>query len=228
MRRSEVAKLVVRHGAEAMIEAMTPYLSERRRGRIEEVLAARLMGLEVAVERTYDPHNAAAVVRSAEALGAWAVHVIEASERLVRTPGVTAGTQDWIEIQSHRSLEPFLATVRRRGMLLAGACVDATHMLETLPCDRPICLLFGNEHEGLSAEAQQACDLRFRIPIHGFAESYNLSVSAALSLYSLSTRMRAALGRPGDLGPEQITLERVRWYLQSLDPRHARVLYPPE
>jgi tRNA (guanosine-2'-O-)-methyltransferase len=105
-------------------------------------------------------------------------------------------------------------------------------MLDELPIDAPICLLFGNEHAGLSATAQAACALRFRIPIYGFAESYNLSVAAALSLYSQTTRRRAALdsshgpARRGDLDDETAEHERARWYLRSIDERHARVLFP--
>ena len=111
-------------------------------------------------------------------------------------------------------------------MLLAGACVDATHMLDELPIDRPICLLFGNEHAGLSAAAQAACEVRFRIPIYGFAESYNLSVAAALSMHATSSRLRARLGADGDLDEAGRELERARYYYRSVDERHVRALFP--
>jgi tRNA (guanosine-2'-O-)-methyltransferase len=209
-----------------MIEALLPFLTEQRRERIEAVVRGRLRGLEVAIERPYDPHNAAAVVRSAEALGAWAVHVIDASQRILRAPGTTTGTHHWIDTRHHRNLDEFLQIQRDAGMLVAGACVDATHMLDDLPLDRPICLLFGNEHAGLSAAAQAACEVRFRIPIYGFAESYNLSVAAALSLYATSTRIRSRLGADGDLDEPGRELERARCYLNSIDERHARALFP--
>jgi tRNA (guanosine-2'-O-)-methyltransferase len=226
--RDEFALLARRYGAAAMVERLRPFVSELRQARIEAVLSARLRSVEVAIENPYDPHNAAAVVRSAEALGVWAVHVIAASNRILRAGGTTTGTHNWIETRQHAGLDEFLVEFSGRadGMLLAGACVDATHMLDELPIDRPICLLFGNEHAGLTAAAQAACTLRFRIPIYGFAESYNLSVAAALSLYSQSSRRRAALGRLGDLDGERSELERARWYLRSIDERHARLLFP--
>lgn len=225
MKRLDAHRLARHYGAETIVETLQPYVSERRRARIEAALAGRLASVEVAIEHPYDPHNAAAVVRSAEALGAWAVHVIAAHERVLRAKRTTTGAHHWIETRHHSRLEEFL-DARRSGMLIAAACVDATHMLEDLPIDGPICLLFGNEHTGLSPAAQQAADLRFRIPIYGFAESYNLSVSAALSLYSLTTRKRAALGRDGDLEPELAAVERARGYLRSVDERHARALFP--
>jgi tRNA (guanosine-2'-O-)-methyltransferase len=233
--RREFEALARHYGASAICEGLRPYVSERRQARIEAVLEGRLRSVEIAVERPYDPHNAAAVVRSAEALGAWTVHVIAASDRILRARGTTTGTHNWIETRHHRDLDAFLGEIRGRGMSLAGACVDATHMLEELPTDLPdtgpgsggICLLFGNEHAGLSEAAQAACELRFRIPIFGFAESYNLSVAAALSLYSYTSRRRAALGRAGDLDAASRELERARFYLRSVDRRHARVLFPP-
>lgn len=226
MTREQFDALAAHYGVDAIVTALRPYVSERRQQRIEDVLAARLRSVEVAIENPYDPHNAAAVVRSAEALGAWAVHVVAASSKILRAGGTTAGTHNWIETRHHDDFDAFLAVVRARGMTLAGACVDATHMLEQLPVDRPICLVFGNEHAGLSPAAQAACELRFHIPIHGFAESYNMSVAAALSLYSLTGRRRAALGRPGDLDDATRELERARWYWRSVDPRHAQTLFP--
>jgi tRNA (guanosine-2'-O-)-methyltransferase len=224
--RAQFESLARRHGVATIIETLRPYVSERRQQRIEEVLDARLRSVEVAIENPYDPHNAAAVVRSAEALGAWSVHVIAASQKILRAGGTTMGTHNWIETHHHAALESFLAATQARGVSLAGACVEATHMLDELPSDRPICLLFGNEHAGLSAAAREACSLRFRIPIYGFAESYNMSVAAALSLYSLTGRRRATLGRLGDLDPETRELERALWYYRSVDHRHAQTLFP--
>ncbi len=226
MNRRDLERVVEVHGPQAVVERLREYLTEARRARIEAVLAARLASLEVAIEAPYDPHNAAAVVRSAEAFGARAVHVIAASERVLRAPGTTRGTHRWIATTPWRELEPFVADLRRRGMVLAGARVDAEMTLEQVPVDRPLCLIFGNEHEGLSPAAQAACELEYRIPIHGFAESFNVSVAAALSLYSISARRRAWLGRDGDLEPDDLARERARFYLRSVDGRVAQVLFP--
>jgi tRNA (guanosine-2'-O-)-methyltransferase len=226
MKRDAFAPLAAHYGAAMMVEALRPFVSDQRQARIDEVLRGRLRGLEVAIEAPYDPHNAAAVVRSAEALGAWSVHVIAASERILRARGTTTGTHTWIDTRHHHDLDGFLADRRAAGMRVAGACVDATHMLDALPIDGPICLLFGNEHAGLSPAAQTACDFRFRIPIYGFAESYNLSVAAALTLQTTTQRVRAQLGADGDLSEAERELERARAYYLSIDERHARVLFP--
>jgi tRNA (guanosine-2'-O-)-methyltransferase len=200
----------------AKLEAL---VSDARRSRIEQVLSGRHRRLVVGLEEPYDPHNAAAVVRSAEAFGAGAVHVIAASERILRSKRSTTGTHRWVRTRSHRDLAACMRELKGEGMTVAGACVDATCTLEELPADRPLCLLFGNENRGLSDAAKAVCDLHYRIPMHGFAESLNLSVSAAISLYVTLGRRRAHLGRGSDLSDAEIAQERARWYLNSVDGR---------
>lgn len=214
-----VDEAIARFGVAAVTEAIAPYVTARRRERIEAVIADRLHGVAVAVEDPYDPHNAAAMVRSAEITGATQVHVIRASTRILQSKRTTTGAFHWVQTRHHAALDTFVAHVRAQGMLLAGACVGGSVDLEALPCDRPICLLFGNEHAGLSEAARAACDLRYGIAMHGFSESFNLSVSAAISLYSLTRRRREALGRGGDGTPEQIDRDRALYYGRSVDRR---------
>ena len=131
-----------------IIEALTPYVTERRRARISRVVESRLCGVEVALERPYDPHNAAAVVRSAEITGAGRVHVVAASERILKAKRTTTGAFHWVQTSQHAAVEYLVEDARSRGMLLAGACVDGDVDLEALPVHEPICLVFGNEHAG--------------------------------------------------------------------------------
>jgi tRNA (guanosine-2'-O-)-methyltransferase len=226
MQRSELEAIIDRQGPSAVIERLQPYVSESRQARIETVVAARLDGVEVALESPYDPRNASAVVRSAEAFGVRAVHVIAASRKVLETRGTTRGTHRWIHTRNWRAIDEFVADARGRGLLLAGACPGAATTVEDLPVDRAICLVFGNEHDGLAGALQDACDLRFGIHIHGFAESFNVSVAAAISLYSLTSRRRALLGRPGDLPGDELARERARCYLKSVDDRLVRGLFP--
>lgn len=228
--RDALDAFIARVGPAAVTEGLSEYVSERRRARIEAVVAARMFDVAVAVEDPYDPHNAAAVVRSAEITGASEVHVIRASSRILHSKRTTTGAFNWVATRHHATLASFLAYCRSREMLVAGACVGGEEAggsdLEALPADRPICLLLGNEHAGLSDEARQACDIRYGIAMHGFSESFNLSVSAAISLYSLTTRRRAALGRPGDGTPERLDHTRALYYALSVDRRLLLGLFP--
>jgi tRNA (guanosine-2'-O-)-methyltransferase len=215
----DLDQLIEAHGAARVVERVAPYLTAQRIERIETVLTGRLDSLHVAVERPEDPHNAAAIVRTAEALGALHVHAIEAPEGTLHAGSTTQGSYYWVHTYHHRAREPFLAQIRARGACLAGATMEGTQAVDELPSDRPLCLLFGNEKLGLSPDMLAACDLTFRIPMVGMSESLNLSVSAAIALYASSRARRARLEKPGDLAGPALELMRARYYARSLERR---------
>ncbi len=210
--------LVTEHGAERVTQALSPYVTEARRARIESVLDGRMDSVHVAVEAPSDPHNAAAVVRSCEAMGALGVHVIAAEARALHARATTQGSFHWVQTHHHGDLEGFLAQMRRRGTKLYGAAMDGSESVMRLPVDEPLCLVFGNEQRGLSARAREACDALFHVPMVGMSESLNLSVCAAVSLYEVMRRKRAD-GRAGDLDEQQRDMLRACYYAGSVDPR---------
>lgn len=211
-------------GSARVVQELTPWLSEARRARIERVLEGRLDSLHVAVERPEDPYNAAAIVRTAEAMGALHVHVVDAAEGALHARKTTQGSFNWVHTYHHAALDQLLQALRADGVTLCGAMMDGACTIEELPDDRPLCLLFGNEGVGLSSAARQACALTFRIPMYGMSESLNLSVSAALALYSVAQRRRAWLGAAGDLQAERLMRERARYYARSVDARTLEAL----
>ena len=234
-----VDRLIERFGIEAVVAALGPLLSDERTRRIESVLAARLGSLTVVLENLYDPHNGAAAVRSIEGLGLSALHVVEAAgafraelrgagERAADASGkgqghrvsdstVTIGCGKWIDLHRHPDVGAAAAALRAAGMTLCAAVPDPGAVsVDQLPADRPLALWFGNERDGLTAEAQAACDLRVVIPMFGMTRSFNLSVSVALMTARVAERRRAALGRAGDLTDEDRAKRRARWYALSI------------
>ena len=208
---------------------LAPYLTAERRARVEAVLAARVASVQVAIEDPGDPRNVAAIVRTAEALGAGTVHAIAAPAWPVFSPRASMGAVYWADIRMHAGWGEFAAAIGP-GVRLAAACVardDTTLPLASLPVDRPLCLVFGNEAAGLSEEARAACDLRFTIPMFGMSESLNVSVSAAIAVHDVLTRRRDVLGGRGDLDPARRDVLRARWYAKALDPRLVRALVRP-
>jgi tRNA (guanosine-2'-O-)-methyltransferase len=206
--------LVERYGPEVVVAALRPLLTEERMARIEEVLDARLAGLTVVVENLYDPHNGAAAMRSAEAFGLVAMHAIEATGSFHASPAVTIGCEKWIDLHRHRDVAAALTAMP--GMIHCAAVPGAGTTVDDLPVGRPCAIWFGNEHDGLSGAALAACTHRVEIPMYGFTRSFNLSVSAALVISRASERRRAALGRLGDLPPEERARRRARWYAQDI------------
>lgn len=196
--------------------ALGPLLLDDRRARIDAAAASRLGGLRVVIENLHDPHNGAAVLRSAEAFGVQRVDVIDGSKPFRFSSTVTQGCEKWLDVVRHRTLAAAMATLRADGFLVYAAVPEATAVLEDLDFARPAAVMVGNEHEGLSAQAIAAADVRFGIPMHGMTRSLNLSVAAALTIERAATLRRRALGAAGDLDAAAVLALRARFYAASV------------
>jgi len=199
---------------ERLIALFRPYLTDARVEKIERVLGCRTARLAVGVEAPSDPHNAAAIVRTAEAFGVLGVHVIAAERRALHKRNTTQGAYRWVDTHHHASLDDFLALRQERGLRLFGAAMDGSIPLSRIPVDEPLCLLLGNETRGLSEAARDACDDVFHVPMVGMSESLNLSVTAAVAMHDVGGRIPTV-----GLDPATETHWRARYYARSLDPR---------
>src|SRR5690349_12703980 len=177
-----IERLIDRYGPEAVIRALEPMLTPERIARIHAVLAARLGSVVAAVEDTYDPHNAAATIRTSEALGLQELHVIEPGERFSAVKGVTRGSHRWLELHRYPNAEQAVAALHARGFRVYATLPDAQHSIEDVDIATPLAVIFGNEHDGVSQRAIDACDGRLGVPMFGFTESYNLSVTVGLAM----------------------------------------------
>ncbi|NVB84753.1 MAG: RNA methyltransferase [Kofleriaceae bacterium] len=180
--------------------------------RIDQVIAARLGSIVAAVEDTYDPHNAAATIRTSEALGLQELHVIEPGERFSAVKGVTRGSHRWIDLHRWPSAVSAVDALHARGFRVYATLPDATFSIEDVAVDSPLAVIFGNEHDGVSPAAIAACDASITVPMFGFTESYNLSVTVGLAMSRLAQRRRAYLNAPGDLSDERRARLRARWF----------------
>jgi len=219
---------------EVVIRAISPFLSEGRKRRIEQVVRRRLMSVTVVLENLYDPHNGAAVLRTCEALGLLHVHVIEGSEPFSFSRKVSKSAHKWLNVYRHSSSESCLQYLRSSGFICWAAVPPAADMERRLPARRemksplapldsaakhPLALVFGNEHAGLSDKALSLSDQRFAIPLPGFTESLNLSVAVGIALEQAVGRRRHYLGQAGDLAPDPLHRLRAAYY--ALSTAHA-------
>jgi tRNA (guanosine-2'-O-)-methyltransferase len=207
-----IERLIDTHGPDVICRVLEPMLTAERIARIDAVLAARLASVATVVEDTYDPHNAAATIRTTEALGLQDLHVIEPHLRFSATKGVTRGAHRWIDLHRWPAAESAVAHLRESGFRVYATAPDATVSVEDVDVSGPLAILFGNEHEGLSPAAIAACDASITVPMFGFTESYNLSVTVGLAMSRLAMRRRAHLGRTGDLDPARYARLRARWF----------------
>jgi tRNA (guanosine-2'-O-)-methyltransferase len=145
------------------------------------------------MDRVHKPHNFSAVLRSCDAAGVFAAHVVPA-EDFAPAHDTAGGSSRYVKLVRHRSLTDALAALRDAGMAVVAAHPDETAVeFRAVDYTRPTAILLGTELEGLSDEAVAAADACVAIPMYGAVESLNVSVAAAVILYE-AQRQRAAAG----------------------------------
>ncbi len=191
----------------AVIEALEPLVGEERKALLLRVLASRLESVSVLFDQPYDPHNGAAVIRSAEAFGIQHLHVLaRAGTPFLAANSVTRGANKWIDLHCHPTIADALLALRSKGHTLVAAASDGELEPEALGELDRVCIVLGNEREGIRPEVLAACDKTVRVPMRGFVESLNVSVTGAILMHA------ATRGRAGDLSAE----DRMRIFARGL------------
>jgi len=202
------------------LEFLKQFLTEERWEKFNEVIAWRTRFITIVLEDIYQSQNASAVLRTCDLTGIQDLHVIENVNPYDINPDVTLGSNKWINLfrynkQQDNTLETFDILRNRGYKIVATSPHKSQHLLETLPLDKPIALVLGNELTGLSDTALNQADAFVRIPMHGFTKSFNISVSAALLLYNLTNRLRQS-NADWQLSPEEKTDIMIEWCMRTL------------
>ncbi|MFW5789066.1 MAG: TrmH family RNA methyltransferase [Spirochaetota bacterium] len=181
-----------------LIDYLARFVTAERRARMHAVLAERTRYLTVAVEDIYQPHNASAVLRTCDCFGVQDVHIIENRNEYRLNPGVELGTAQWLTLHRYRdggdNTPAAIDSLRAAGYRVVATTPHTNQVaLEQFDLRAgPIALLFGNELDGLSDTALEAADEHLVIPMYGFVESFNISVSAAIVLHHLAHALRTS------------------------------------
>ncbi len=202
---------------ESIIEALEPMVLDRRCARLRRVLSQRLQSVTLLLDELDDPHNRAAIVRCCDAFGVQQMHALQRSSEFAVHHGIAAGTERWIDVRYHERPESAAELLRRRGFELVAAHPEGELMPEQLSEIGRVALVLGNEHRGIQPDLEGAATRRVRVPMRGFVESLNVSVSAAL-LLAAATR-----GRAGDLSPRAARHLYARALFRTV-PQAARIL----
>ncbi len=177
--------------ADDPLDIIRQALRPERWAKMERALNHRLGAVRVVIENLHHPHNLSAVMRTCEGLGVQHLHVVDTRENTVPSRRITLGAHKWLAIHRHDRFEECGRDLKTRGFRLYAAMLDPGAVaLEEIPVDAPVALLFGNERDGVSPEARAWCDGAYTIPMYGFVQSFNVSVAVAVSLYSVTQRVR--------------------------------------
>lgn len=179
----------------ALANHLEQFITENKRQRFEEVVANRTRHVTVVVEDIYQPHNASAAVRTCDLFGVQDLHVIENKHRYSLNPGVSVGASKWVTLhrwnqRGEDNTKRCFDDLKAKGFRVVATMPNEHDiLLPDLPIDKPLALVFGTEQTGLSPRAAELADDFVKIPMVGFTESFNISVSVALCLYDVMHRL---------------------------------------
>jgi tRNA (guanosine-2'-O-)-methyltransferase len=178
---------------EELTDFLGSHITENKREKIASVLAERTRRITVLLEDIYQPHNASACLRSCDCLGIQDVHIVENRNDYRPNNNVSMGSTKWLSLKRYDRTHAAVEALQSGGYRLIATSPNLDgYDLNSLPIDQPVALLFGSEQEGLSPQALSAAEGTLRIPMYGFTESFNISVTLSLALHSLVTRLRAS------------------------------------
>lgn len=193
-------------------------LTKERFEKIQRVVDQRTFSTVLVLENIYDRGNASAVMRSAEALGFAQVHMIELGDKFKESQRVAAGADKWVEVKRWKSTLECVKELKAQGKQIVATHLDHTSKpIGEIDFSKPTALVLGNEKDGISKEMQELADERVIIPMHGFVQSYNISVAGALSLYHIYQDRLMRLKKQGDLTEEQKDILKAVYCLRTLD-----------
>lgn len=168
-------------------------MSPERLARITQMLNYRQPDLTVFLEQVQKPHNLAAIVRTADAVGISDVHATW-ENRAKRLSGSTAtGSQNWVNVHSYDSLEDAVKALRDQGMQIIATNLSASAIdFREVDYTKPTAILMGQEKHGISSEALALADQDVIVPMVGMCQSLNVSVASALILYEAQRQRELA------------------------------------
>ena len=193
------------HPAEKMNPAITRdlvahlqrFVTEERFRKFQEIIRFRTRHITIALEDIFQSHNASAVLRTCDCFGIQTVHIIENRNKYEVNPDVALGSSKWLDLCRYNNTGDntidCITTLKKQGYRIVATTPHKDGFIpETLPLSQKTALIFGTELAGLSPNAIKLADDYIKIPMVGFTESLNISVSAAIFIQNLTNRLRSS------------------------------------
>lgn len=191
--------------------------SDNKRELFDRLAPLRTRHICVVLENIYQSHNAAAVLRSCDCFGVQDVHVVDDKNPFNPAGDVAVGSSKWVDYYRHTSIQEAYRHLHTKGYrIVATLPHENDTMITDLDISQPTALVFGTELTGLTQEAIDLADGYVKIPMYGFTESFNISVCAALSLFSLTERMRRNPNLHWQMDADELLDLKLHWAMQTI------------
>lgn len=196
---------------EQLLAYLEQFITQNKKQKMAQAILSRTRHVTMVLEEVYQSHNASAILRSAECFGVQDVHVVQQRNLFKPKGSVAMGAAKWLSVYSHNTIDDCYTRLKEHGYRIVAATPhEHAHTLQELPLDKKFALVFGTEEEGLTPEALQGADEFVAIPMYGFTESFNVSVSVGICLYRVITQLRN-LDIPWRLSEQELFELRLQW-----------------
>ncbi|MEZ4856829.1 MAG: RNA methyltransferase [Gelidibacter sp.] len=174
-----------------LLQHLETYLTDNRKARFDSVLSQRTKHFTVATEDVYQLHNTSAVIRTCDVFGIQEVNIVEERNTKRIDREIAMGAQKWVDLNRYRSVKDCINDLKQKGyQIVATTPHENDSVLNEFDVTKKSCFFFGREAEGLSQEVLDAANCFLKIPMVGFTESLNISVSAAIILQHVTTKLK--------------------------------------
>tara|TARA_B100000427_G_C15439378_1_gene564444 strand:+ start:454 stop:1101 length:648 start_codon:yes stop_codon:yes gene_type:complete len=199
-----------------LLNYLEEFISENRKERFTEILSQRTNYITVAVEDVYQMHNTSAVVRSCESFGVQTAHLIEGKYGKRLDEEIAMGAQKWVDIKRYQNSKEAIDTLKNKGYKIVATSPHAnSSLLQDFKLNGKTALFFGTEKNGLSDYVLENSDASLKIPMVGFTESLNISVSAAIILQHVTTQLKSS-NIDWQLTEDELWERRLDWTKKSI------------
>jgi tRNA (guanosine-2'-O-)-methyltransferase len=200
---------------EKLRDTLFQIIPENKRVLFQRISEQRTKKITVLLENIFQEHNASAVLRNCDCFGIQELHVIEDSNKYKVQRDIARGAGKWVDLISFNDTEnanlQAVKNLKEKGFKIATLSPEADQYdIYNLPIDQPIALVFGTEWKGVSEDIKVNSDYKVKIPMVGFTESFNVSVSVALTLQALRNRLENSSSNWKLSYEEQLDLQ-IKW-----------------
>ena len=199
-----------------LLEYLESYLTENRSKRFNEVLSQRTKHFTVATEDVYHLHNTSAVMRSCDVFGVQELSIIEeqGGKRIDRE--IALGAQKWVDLNRYDTALDCIKDMKNNGYQIVATTPHTNDcLLQDFDVSKKSCFFFGRETEGLTQDILDNADCFLKIPMVGFTESLNVSVSAAIILQDVTTKLKQT-DVIWQLTNEEINAKKLDWIKKTI------------
>lgn len=192
---SAISLMPLTHQEHLLIQHFAQYITDHKKAFFQKVLNQRTRHITVVLEDIYQSQNASAAIRTSECMGLQDVHIVENTSKYQFNTRVLKGSDKWMNLVRYRSrkinnTEICFQRLREHGYTIyTAAPAEDGISIHDISKENRTAIVFGNELRGASEYALKNCDQKVRIPMFGFTESLNISVSVAICMNALITRL---------------------------------------